>query len=83
MDRYQCNIRAWREVHIHLDAESDEDAAQKAIKIAEDKVDLILTEGDESLYVGPEEVEFDEEIEVVKALPGPVSFWDDPRYIYV
>ena len=74
---FQCDGIVTRTVHVKLEAEDKQDAADKAFKLfVEDGSSLLLSGQNPDLWVGPEEQDVDEDIEVSMALDGPYEYWD-------
>ncbi|MFA5300249.1 MAG: hypothetical protein WC389_18835 [Lutibacter sp.] len=78
---YECTLIERREIHIQLEAESKKDAAKKAMEAAIKWSNETEEQEEIRIWVGPEESDFDEEVEVSMALPGPDIFWDEPKFI--
>jgi hypothetical protein len=80
---YQVNGLARQEIHVKVLADSKEEAAKKAMGIFEEHGNMLIAGSHESLWIGPEETEFDEEVEVIKALNGPTIYWAEPEWVSV
>jgi len=83
MKIYQCTASARKDVHVQVEAESKQEAANKAMKLFEENGALVLWESKDGMWTGPEEVEFDEELEVTGALDEGPPYWDAPEFIRV
>ncbi len=80
---FQCTASERRDVHVQVEAESKQEAAQKAMKLFEEHGALVLFKSVGGMWVGPEDPEYDEEIEVTKALDEGPPYWDNPEFIRV
>jgi hypothetical protein len=84
MPLYQCNAIVRREIHVQVEAENKQEAANKAFKKIQDDGALLLWKDSDDMWTGPEEEDIDEEIEVTKALEtNQPPFWDDSEIIKV
>ena len=77
MNLYQCDGIATVIMHVKLEAENKQEAANKAHTLFEEKAALVLWESVEGMWTGPEEHQVDLDIDVFKAPNGPDIYWDD------
>ena len=70
-------------IHIQIDAENKQEAAKKSMKLFEEHGNLVLWKSVEGMSMGPEEGEFDEEVEVTMALDDGPPYWDEHEFIEV
>ena len=83
MQIFQCTASERRDVHIQVEAEDKKSAAKKAMDLFEEHGTLVLFESVGGMWTGPEEPEFDEEIEVTMALDEGPPYWDEPEFVRV
>ena len=76
MNLYQCDGLVTKVIHVKLEAENKQDAANKAFALFEDHGNLVLWSHEGELWTGPEEHSIDKDVEVSRALDGPLVYWD-------
>lgn len=81
MKIYEVTVNARKEIHIHVNAETKEQAASNAMKVFQEHGGLVLWESVGGMWTGPEETEFDEEVEVTQALDEGPPYWSEPERI--
>ena len=77
MNLYQCDGLVTRLVHVKVEAENKQAAANKAFALFEEHGTFVLWDDKKGLWLGPEDHSVDRDIDVCKALDGPVTYWDE------
>ena len=81
MSNFQCSAIAREIIHVQVEAKNKQEAANKAIKLFEEHGNLVLWEAVGGMWTGPDETDFDEEIEVTMGLDEGPPYWDEPEFI--
>ena len=81
MKTFECTAIERNDVHVQVEAESKQEAANKAMKLFEEHGALVLFESVGGMWTGPEDPDFDEEIEVSMALDEGPPFFDESECI--
>ena len=83
MKTFQCSAIERNVVSIQVEAENKQEAANKAMKLFEEHGALVLFESVGGMWTGPEDPDFDEEIEVTMELDDGPPYWDDAEFFTV
>lgn len=76
---FQCNLIERREAHIKIEASDKKEAAKKAFDICCESGKQYM----DMVWYGPEESDYDPEIEVTMALEDGPPYWDEVELIAV
>lgn len=78
---FECLAIERRVVKVQVEAADKHEAAEKSMKLFEEHGVLVLFESVEGMWVGPEDPDFDEEIEVAQALEEGPPYWAESELI--
>lgn len=81
MKTFQCATVARVIVQVQVDAENKQEAANKAMAFFKENGDLVLWKSVGGMWTGPDETDWDEEIEVTMQLEDGPPYWDEHEFV--